>query len=402
MDEGDGGALGGGDGPALAQKVDLVVGVDPAFQMEGQVQVQQGGWRARAGGRPLLGEGLFPGGIGTQPRRAADRGILALQLAVEHDLGGRVAADLFIRQEGHEAVLHGAEAAFDLALGLRAGRDEMRHAQGGEGALEFGTGIAVIGHGIMAEEAQAVRVHHHGQAVLEQQAAKVLEVIPSGVGGDKYRAQQFAGMIIHGQQQGLLRGGGPPLVDGGIVLPQFIDTRPFPAPPGAGPGWRLANEVGEVLAGKGRHRLAMALETEAGGQFVGHQLEVGRLLEGQELLEEGSGFRRPVGPVVAPGELGGEGVAVPEETGAEPIQVGTADLEEAGGLGDIDQPRIELLKDLLEKQVGEALGDLLFSWPQSNHPSSQGRGLSSAFATLRPPQALAPGTVPATKPPVPF
>ena len=105
MDEGDGGALGGGDGPALAQKVDLVVGVDPAFQMEGQVQVQQGGWRARAGGRPLLGEGLFPGGIGTQPRRAADRGILALQLAVEHDLGGRVAADLFIRQEGHEAVI---------------------------------------------------------------------------------------------------------------------------------------------------------------------------------------------------------------------------------------------------------------------------------------------------------
>ena len=39
----------------------------------------------------------------------------------------------------------------------------------------------------------------------------MLEVIPSGVGGDKHRAQQFAGMIIHSQQQGLLRGGGPPL-----------------------------------------------------------------------------------------------------------------------------------------------------------------------------------------------
>jgi len=30
--------------PALAKKVDLVVGVDAAFQMEGQMEVQQGGW----------------------------------------------------------------------------------------------------------------------------------------------------------------------------------------------------------------------------------------------------------------------------------------------------------------------------------------------------------------------
>ena len=52
-------------------------------------------------------------------------------------------------------------------------------------------------------------------------------------------------------------------------------------------------------SGEGGHRLAMALETEAGFQFVGHQLEVGRLLERKELLDEGDGLRRPVRPMVA-------------------------------------------------------------------------------------------------------
>ena len=51
-----------------------------------------------------------------------------------------------------------------------------------------------------------------------------LEMIPSGVGGDKEGDQEFAGMIIDGEQQGLLFIGGPPLVDGGIVLSQFIDA----------------------------------------------------------------------------------------------------------------------------------------------------------------------------------
>ena len=66
-------------------------------------------------------------------------------------------------------------------------------------------------------------------------------------------------------------------------------------------------------SGEGGHRLAMALETGAGFQFVGHQLEVGRFLERNELLEE-------------------------------------------GGISDVDQPLIELL----EKQVGKAFCDLLF------------------------------------------
>src|SRR2546430_14261202 len=107
-------------------------------------------------------------------------------------------------------------------------------------------------------------------------------------------------------------------------------------------------------SGEGGHRLAMTLETEAGFQLVGHQLEVGRLLERNELLEEGDGFRRPVRPMVASGELGDEVGAFSQEAGAESVKGGAADLELEGGISDVDQPLIELLEDLLEKQIGEA------------------------------------------------
>ena len=113
-------------------------------------------------------------------------------------------------------------------------------------------------------------------------------------------------------------------------------------------------------SGEGGHRLAMALEAQAGFQFVRHQLEVGRFLEGEELLDEGNGFRRPVRPMVAAGELGGKVGTFSEEAGAEPVKMGAADLELEGRIGDVDQPLIELLKDLLEKEVGEAFGELLF------------------------------------------
>lgn len=74
-----------------------------------------------------------------------------------------------------------------------------------------------------------------------------------------------------------------------------------------------------MSSGEGGHGLAMALESEAGFQFVGHQLEIGRLVEREELLDEGDGFRRPVGPMVAAGELGGEMGAFSEEAGAEAV-----------------------------------------------------------------------------------
>ena len=88
--------------------------------------------------------------------------------------------------------MQGAKAAFDLAFGLRAGGHQMGHAQGRKGALELGTGIPVIGHGIMAKEAEAIGVDDQRQAMLEKETAKMLEVIPGRIGGDKDRAQELS------------------------------------------------------------------------------------------------------------------------------------------------------------------------------------------------------------------
>ena len=164
------------------------------------MEVQQGGWGTGTGGAALFCEGFFPGGIGAQAGGAANGGVLALPLAVEDDLCGGIVADFFIGQDGHQTFLQGAKAAFDFAFGLRAGSDQMRDTQSGEGALELRTRIPVIGHGIMAKEAQAIGIDDQGQVVLEEEAAEMLEMIPRGVGGDKDRAQELAGMIIDGQQ----------------------------------------------------------------------------------------------------------------------------------------------------------------------------------------------------------
>jgi len=306
MDEGDGGALGCGDGPAAAQEIDLVVGVDSAAQMECQMQVQQGGWRARSDGRAPIHQRLLPGRIGTVAGGAADRGILVGHLAIQDDLSGGVIADVFVSQERDQALLQGAEAAFDLAFGLWAGRDQVGYTQGGKGALELRAGIPIIGHGIMAKEAQAISVNDQRQAVLQQEPAKMLEVIPSCIGGDEDRAQKFSRMIIDGQQQGLLGGGGPPLVDGRIVLPQFAQAGAFPTAAGLEARFGLADEVGEMRSDKGGDGLPMAFETEAGGQFIRHQLKVGRFLQRDKIFEELGGLRWPIWPVATTRELGAE------------------------------------------------------------------------------------------------
>ena len=117
-------------------------------------------------------------------------------------------------------------------------------------------------------------------------------------------------MVINRQQEGLFFVGRPPLVDGGVVLPEFAQTGTFPAATGLGAwGW-LADEVGEMGADKGGDRLSMPLETEAAGQFIGHQLKVGRFLQRDKIFEELAGFRWPSGPVAATGESRAERRAV--------------------------------------------------------------------------------------------
>jgi hypothetical protein len=44
----------------------------------------------------------------------------------------------------------------------------------------------------MAKQAQTVGIHDHGQVMLAKEAAKMLEMIPGGVRGDKDGARELA------------------------------------------------------------------------------------------------------------------------------------------------------------------------------------------------------------------
>ena len=179
----------------------------------------------------------------------------------------------------------------------------MGDSEGGEGALELGAGVAAIGGGFMSEQGQAIGIESQRQAVAGKSAAEVLEVVPGGVGRNKDGGQQFARVIINGQQEGLLGGGGPPLVDGGVVLPQFAHAGSFPAAAGLGCGRGRTDQEREVTASVGGDGFAVALESEAGSQFVGDQLVVGRSLERQEGLQELPDFGGPSGAMIAAGEV---------------------------------------------------------------------------------------------------
>jgi hypothetical protein len=96
-----------------------------------------------------------------------------------------------------------------------------------------------------------------------------LAVVPIGMGGDEAGPQQLAGVIIERQEEGLLVLGGPPLVDGGIVLPEFAHLCALPLSPRLGSrSWR-ADQPWEVPAGISGDGLAVALEGAAISQFIG-------------------------------------------------------------------------------------------------------------------------------------
>ena len=96
-------------------------------------------------------------------------------------------------------------------------------------------------------------------------AAEVLEVVPSGVARDKDGGHEFARMIIHRQQKGLLIGRWPPLMDRRVVLPQFAQASPLPAATRLGWGQGRADQERQITTGEGGNGFAVALESEAGG-----------------------------------------------------------------------------------------------------------------------------------------
>jgi hypothetical protein len=87
-------------------------------------------------------------------------------------------------------------------------------------------------------------------------------------------------VVINRKEESLLIGGGPPLMDGGVVLPQFTYANSLPAAAGLGDRRRRTDQQGEVMAGVSGDGFAVTKESEAGSQFISNELVVGRSLEG--------------------------------------------------------------------------------------------------------------------------
>lgn len=63
------------------------------------------------------------------------------------------------------------------------------------------------------------------------------EVTPGGVAGHERAAQDFAGVIVQGQNECGIVIGGPPGMRRGIMLPEFADGGALPAAAGFGAGF---------------------------------------------------------------------------------------------------------------------------------------------------------------------
>lgn len=138
-------------------------------------------------------------------------------------------------------------------------------------------------------------------------------------------------MIIEREQEGLLGVGRPPLVDRGIVLPEFAESGALPAAARLGNRCGRADQEWEVAAGKDGDGFAVAVEGEAGGEFVGDELVIGRALEGEKGLQELLDSRWPDGAMVAAREAENEGGGVLEPGRAEAKEVSATDVQELGG-----------------------------------------------------------------------
>jgi hypothetical protein len=159
--------------------------------------------------------------------------VLAADLHLQDTVGLGEGADIGMSEKGDKAALEGAEAAFDFALGLGRWGDQMGDTQSAQSPLELAAGIAAVVRGTGAEKAQCVGVDGLREADALKSFPEVAEVGPGGVGRHEASSDIEAGMVVDGEQEGLHTRGGPPLMDGAVVLPEFAETGAAKATVGA-------------------------------------------------------------------------------------------------------------------------------------------------------------------------
>jgi hypothetical protein len=93
----------------------------------------------------------------------------------------------------------------------------------------------------------------------------------------------------------------------------------------------------------------VALEGEAGGEFVGDELIVGRSLERQEALQELLDLGGPVWAMVAAREVEGESGRLLKPGGSQAKEVSPTDTQELSGAVRVDVAAVEWVEGLVEE-----------------------------------------------------
>ena len=157
----------------------------------------------------------------------------------------------------------------------------------------------------------------------------MFEVIPSGVRLDEAAREVDAGMVIDGEQEGLLGGG------------------------------RGGHEMGVVGLDVGLHRGASPDHAAEPLQLIGDELIAGRILQRQELQEEAMSLGRPVLAPVAAAGLRCEAGALAEQSSPQLVEPGAAHPQMRGGSGGVVRPRVAVVEYAADQSDGMAEGELL-------------------------------------------
>lgn len=199
----------------------------------------------------------------------------------------------------------------------------------------------------MAKEAQAVRVKGGGRAVFFKAGTDDAEVTPGGVCIET-AGHDAPGMIVGGEDEGLLLGAGPPLVRRGIMLVEFSNGRALPAPSrlGAARIWR--NEIGIMLLNVSGDAGTRAFELEAPVQLLGDKGVVERFGNRQNLLQKAGDRLGPPLPVIAAGSFELKGLLLFEPLRAQAIKMGAPDLQPFARRGVIHGPGVKGLQNLTD------------------------------------------------------
>jgi hypothetical protein len=350
----------GSHGPVFTQEVQGKVGVEPALEVECQVQVEQRHCGHRSVVVAFFLQGQVPSRIGRQAGGTTGMVLVVPgDLRLQQGVGGGVVGNFFVGQQGDQAVLQGAEAAFDFAFGRSIWGNAMGRAQRREGALELGVSVEPVGGGGVTEERQAVGVKPGGRAVAFQERTEMGEVRPSGVAGGKGAAEDFAGVIIEREDKAGITVGRPPRMRRGVMLPEFSDSGALPAAAGFGATFEGGNQLGEVLADVGGDSRAGAMEVELAGQFVGQEREVQRLAMGQATGQEIVCRLRPRRSMVAAGRLGRKGGLVVEPLVAQAVELRGTEMQTLGGGQRVELTGVKGGQHFLDVEGRNAMGQLL-------------------------------------------